>query len=96
VLCKAWTDRGLVYSAKGRIFNNMLYVLYMHLTEGQAYSYQTNPSSRQRGCYIKTTTASVQLKNKISVRESQGAWRRDELVTLTLSGVSQWSESVSE
>jgi hypothetical protein len=25
LLCKAWTDRGLVYIVKGRIFNIMLY-----------------------------------------------------------------------
>jgi hypothetical protein len=31
-------DKGLVYSAKGRIFNNMLYVRYVHLTKGQTYS----------------------------------------------------------
>jgi hypothetical protein len=29
---------GLVYKAKARSFNNMLYVLYVHLTKGQAYS----------------------------------------------------------
>jgi hypothetical protein len=38
LFCKAWTDRGLVCSAKARIFNNMLYVRYVHLTKGQAYS----------------------------------------------------------
>jgi hypothetical protein len=38
LLCKACTDRGLVYSAKGIIFNNMLYMRYIHLTKGQAYS----------------------------------------------------------
>jgi hypothetical protein len=38
LLCKAWTDRGLVYIAKGRIFNNMLYVRYVHMIKGQAYS----------------------------------------------------------
>jgi hypothetical protein len=37
MLPKAWTDRGLVYSAKGRIFNNMLYVQYTHLTKGVMY-----------------------------------------------------------
>jgi hypothetical protein len=37
------------------------------------------PSSRQRGCYIKTITSNVQLK-KISDRESQGAWCQDELI----------------
>jgi hypothetical protein len=29
---------GLVYRAKARIFNNMLYVRYVHLMEGQAHS----------------------------------------------------------
>jgi hypothetical protein len=32
LLCKAYTDRGLVYSVKGRIFNNTLYMGYVHLT----------------------------------------------------------------
>jgi hypothetical protein len=43
--------------------------LDIRLTEGQ----ETNPSSRQRGCYIRTITARAQLKKKISGRESQGA-----------------------
>jgi hypothetical protein len=32
---KAWTARGLIYSAKWRIFNNVIYehVRYMHLTK---------------------------------------------------------------
>jgi hypothetical protein len=54
------------------IFNNMLYVRNVHLTKGQAYSYETNPSSRQRGCYIRTIKVRVQLK-KISGRGFQGA-----------------------
>jgi hypothetical protein len=40
----------------------------------------TDPSSRQRGCYIRTITASVQLENKITDHESQGACRQDELI----------------
>jgi hypothetical protein len=40
----------------------------------------TDPSSRQRGWYIRTTTASVQLENKNSGRESQGACRQEELI----------------
>jgi hypothetical protein len=35
----------------------------------------TDPSSFQRGCYIRTITASVQLENKNSGRGSQGACR---------------------
>jgi hypothetical protein len=37
-------------------------------------------SSRQRGSYIRTITASVQLENKITGRESQGARRPDDLI----------------
>jgi hypothetical protein len=40
----------------------------------------TDPSSGQRGSYIRTVTASVQLENKITGRESQGVCRRDELI----------------
>jgi hypothetical protein len=36
---RACTDSGLVYSAKGRIFSNMLQVRYVHLTKGQEYSF---------------------------------------------------------
>jgi hypothetical protein len=35
MLCKAWTDRGIVYSVQGRIFNNVLYVRYVHLTKAK-------------------------------------------------------------
>jgi hypothetical protein len=38
------------------------------------------PSSRERGCYIRAITASVQLENKITGHDSQGAWRQDELI----------------
>jgi hypothetical protein len=38
LLYKAGTDKGLVYSAKRRSFNNKLYVRYVYLTKGQAYS----------------------------------------------------------
>jgi hypothetical protein len=70
---KACTNSELVYSAKGRIFSNMLYVPYVRLIKGQAYSQEINPSSRQKGCYTWTMTAKVQLLKKISGRESQGA-----------------------
>jgi hypothetical protein len=50
-----------------------------NITEGQAYSQETNPSSRQRGCYIRTIIASVQSE-KISGRGSEGAWRQAELL----------------
>jgi hypothetical protein len=34
----------------------MLYAVYVHLAKDQAYSKETNPSSRNRGCYIRTIT----------------------------------------
>jgi hypothetical protein len=51
--------RGPVHSEQGRIVSNTLYVQNTHLTKGQAYSYETNPSSRQRGCYIRAMTVTV-------------------------------------
>jgi hypothetical protein len=40
---------------------------------------QTRPL-RQRVCYIRTITASVQLENEVTGRESQEACREDELI----------------
>jgi hypothetical protein len=34
----------------------------------------------QRGCYVRTITASNQLESKITGPESQGACRQDELI----------------
>jgi hypothetical protein len=48
--------------------------------EDQQLLSTTDPSSRQRECYIRTITASVQLENKITGRETQGACRQDELI----------------
>jgi hypothetical protein len=35
------------------------------------YSQETNPTSRQRGCYMKTMSAKVQLQKKIYDRDPQ-------------------------
>jgi hypothetical protein len=43
------------------------------------HSFKGDPSFRQRGCYIRTITASVQLENKNTGRGSQGACRQDEM-----------------
>jgi hypothetical protein len=37
-------------------------------------------SSRKKGCYIRTISASIQLENKFTGRESQGDCRQDELI----------------
>jgi hypothetical protein len=48
--------------------------------EDQQQLQTTDPPSRQRGCYIRTITAIVQLENKNNGRESQGDCRQDELI----------------
>jgi hypothetical protein len=57
---------------KKEFFNSMLYVRNAHLTKGQAYSLETNPSSRQRGCYVRTNTARVHLGEKSLVVSLKG------------------------
>jgi hypothetical protein len=64
--------RGLVCSTTWEIFNDMLCMRYVHLMKCQACSQETNPSSCQRGSYLRTTTAKVQLKEKNSGRGSKG------------------------
>jgi hypothetical protein len=39
--------------------------------ENQQLLYARDPPFRQRGCYIRAITASVQLENKITSRDSQ-------------------------
>jgi hypothetical protein len=48
--------------------------------EDQQQMQTTDPTCRQRGRYIRTLTEIVQLENKITSRESQGACRQDELM----------------
>jgi hypothetical protein len=40
--------------------------------EGQQLSKTTDPSSHERGCYIRTITSSVQLNKKILVVDLKG------------------------
>jgi hypothetical protein len=49
----AWIERGLVYSAQGRIFENMAVSAICTFDKGEAYSKETDPPSLQRGCYVK-------------------------------------------
>jgi hypothetical protein len=61
----------VVYSAKGRIFSNILYVRKLTLEERPSIFLRDKPIfSSER--YITTITARVQLKN-FSGRGSQGA-----------------------
>jgi hypothetical protein len=48
--------------------------------EDQQQLQTTDPSSRQRGCYIRTIPESVQLENKNSGGGSKGTCRQDELI----------------
>jgi hypothetical protein len=75
---------------KEEIFCNMLYVWYIHLTKGQAYSYGANPSSHQRGCYIRIMTARVQwslwswVSRGLTPRQTDWQETASHKVTLTL------------
>jgi hypothetical protein len=48
--------------------------------EAQQQLQMTDPSFRERGCYMRIITGGVQLENKNSGRGSQGACRQDELI----------------
>jgi hypothetical protein len=48
--------------------------------EGQQQLETTDPSSRERGCYIRAMTESVQLRENITDRETLGTFRQDELM----------------
>jgi hypothetical protein len=52
--------------------------------EDQQQLYTTDTPSRQRGCYIRSITASVNLRNKITGRETERACRQDELKSVNL------------
>jgi hypothetical protein len=48
LLCKAWTNRGLIFSAQGRIINNILRVRYVYLTKAKNMNErQTSPFFRE-------------------------------------------------
>jgi hypothetical protein len=49
----------------------------MYTSQGQVYSQETNPASRQRGCYTRIMTLRAQLQKKTSGHEPQEAWRQD-------------------
>jgi hypothetical protein len=48
--------------------------------ENQQQLYTADPSSCQRGIYIRTITASVQLENKITGHVSQGVFCQGEMI----------------
>jgi hypothetical protein len=56
----------------------MLHVRYVHFTEAKRI-HETTPSSRLRGCYIRTRTIRVQLQKK-NGRGPQAASPQDELI----------------
>jgi hypothetical protein len=72
-----------------RLFNIRYVSFFITLDERPSIFIRgTTPYSRQSGCYVRTMTARVQLKKEISGRDSQGAWRQDELRLRCLSQLS--------
>jgi hypothetical protein len=76
LLCKAWTDRGLVHSAKGRIFNNCT---ISKLDERPSIFTTDQPIFSSKTILYKDYYRKGSVE-KISGRESQGAWRQDEII----------------
>jgi hypothetical protein len=70
----------LSYNYRGTVGNGVFYSVPAKGGEDQQQLQTTGPSSHQRGCCIRIMTARVQLENKITGRESQGACRQDELI----------------
>jgi hypothetical protein len=79
LLCKAWTERGLEYSAQGRISSNLLYGLKCTLDEKPSVFIRDKSIFWSERMSHKDYDPKSSLK-KISVREPQGAWRQDELI----------------
>jgi hypothetical protein len=77
---RACTGRGLVYSAQGRIFSDLLYsyMRYLHLTKAKPIHKRQPVLSSERKLHKDyDRKGSVE---KVSGRESQGACRQDELI----------------
>jgi hypothetical protein len=82
LLCEAWTGRGLVYSAYGRIFNDMLCVIHT-IDEGKVKPDKPIPSSKRMLHKDYVCNGSV-VKKKISGHKPQRAWPQDELISSKL------------
>jgi hypothetical protein len=66
LLCKAWTDRGLIYSAKGRIFNNMLYVRYIHYLIKSICTYRYKKRQKAVYCSLLSSTSKMGRSGELS------------------------------
>jgi hypothetical protein len=56
LLCRAFTDTGLVYRVKAKIFS-ICYMCDTYTSQSKASSQEKPPISRQTGCYIRTMIA---------------------------------------
>jgi hypothetical protein len=73
-------DRGLVHIAKGRIFNNMLYVRNVNDKRPSMYIRDKPIFSPERMLHKDYDRKGSFVKEKESSREPQGDWRHDELI----------------
>jgi hypothetical protein len=81
MLWKAWTDRGSVYSAKGRILSNMLYMRYVHLTKAKPIHKRILASERMlHKDYGRKGSVAHPCPPKNAVHEPHGTWHQDELI----------------
>jgi hypothetical protein len=80
LLCKTCTDRGLVGSAKGRIFNNMLICANCALDESTSVFIRDTPIFLSERMLHKDYDRKGSVEKKNLVVGSQGAWRQDEVI----------------
>jgi hypothetical protein len=74
------TEKGRVYIVKGKFFNNILYVRYVHLTKAKHIHKRHALLSSERMSHTGYGRKGSIEKNKNSDRKHQGAWRQDELI----------------
>jgi hypothetical protein len=72
---------GLLFSEKGRIFNYTLYVRYVHLTKGEAYSLDKPIFSSER-MLRKDYDRKHSVIKKSLVVTPLGIWRQEKLIAV--------------
>jgi hypothetical protein len=80
MLWKIWTDRVLIYSVQGKLFNNMFLVRYLHLIKAKPiHKGQTHPFVRDVELHDEYDRKDS-VEKKSCGRYPQGAWCQDELI----------------
>jgi hypothetical protein len=69
-----------LYIAHKDEFSVTCYMCDTYTSQRRSILIRDKPSSHERGSYVKDYDRKVSVAKKISGRESQGAWRQDEMI----------------